>query len=265
MNQPLKWHGGKHYLAKWIISHFPPHTHYLEPFFGGGSVLLAKDPKGTAETVNDLDANLIVFWRVLRDPCLYHQLVIRASLTPFSDYSYWESLQQLQDPDPVVRACAFLVRNRMSRQGLMKSYATPTRRTRRGMHEGVAAYLSAVADLPEVHERLQRVEIRQLPAAEFIAAYDHKCALFYCDPPYLHDTRSVTDAYRHEMPDASHVELLNTLRDIEGRFVLSGYYSTLYEEYALQYAWRIVEVEIDNKAAAGSAKRVMKECLWMNF
>lgn len=262
-SQPIKRHGGKHYLAKWIISHFPPHTHYLEPYFGGGSVL-AKNTDAVAETVNDLDASLINFWRVLRDPMLYHQLVLRAHLTPFSDYEFWDARNQLSSPDPVVRACGFLVRNRQSRQGLEKSYATPTRRTRRGMNENVAAYLSAVEGLPDVHERIRRVEIRQLDAVEFITTYDHPTALFYCDPPYLHETRSMTDAYRHEMTDEGHIKLLNTLRDIAGRFVLSGYDNSLYDEYRRAYGWRRVEMEIDNKAAAGSEKRRMVECLWMN-
>jgi hypothetical protein len=60
---PIKRHGGKHYLAKRIISLMPPHTHYVEPFFGAGGVLLQKNPEGVSEVINDIDGELICFWR----------------------------------------------------------------------------------------------------------------------------------------------------------------------------------------------------------
>ncbi len=73
---PLKWHGGKHYLASRIVGLMPRHLHYVEPFFGGGAVLLARDPndpslwlpphKGVSEVVNDINGRLVNFWRVLR-------------------------------------------------------------------------------------------------------------------------------------------------------------------------------------------------------
>jgi len=61
LTQPLKWHGGKHYLAKAIIELMPPHVHYVEPYFGGGSVLLEKDPVGVSEVVNDRNRELMNF------------------------------------------------------------------------------------------------------------------------------------------------------------------------------------------------------------
>jgi DNA adenine methylase len=81
MNLPLKWHGGKNYLAKRIVELMPRHLHYVEPFLGGGAVLFARDPedpdlwlaphKGVSEVVNDIDKRLYNFWQVLRDPELF--------------------------------------------------------------------------------------------------------------------------------------------------------------------------------------------------
>ncbi len=68
LTQPLKWHGGKHYLAKRIIELMPEHVHYVEPYFGGGAVLLQKDPEGVSEVVNDIDGELMSFWDCLRAP-----------------------------------------------------------------------------------------------------------------------------------------------------------------------------------------------------
>src|SRR4051812_48674523 len=83
--KPLKWHGGKDYLAKRIIALMPPHTHYAEAFFGGGSVLLAKDPEGVSEVANDLNGWLTTFWNVLRNPDQFQQLVRWLEAAPFSD------------------------------------------------------------------------------------------------------------------------------------------------------------------------------------
>ena len=79
MIQPLKWWGGKHYLAKKIIDLMPRHLHYVEPYAGGLAVLLEKDPfdrslywgekgyeQGVSEVVNDIHRELTNFWRVLQ-------------------------------------------------------------------------------------------------------------------------------------------------------------------------------------------------------
>src|SRR5262245_36528529 len=94
---PLKWHGGKHYLFDTILGLMPPHLHYVEPFFGGGQVFFARDPKdprllwtsngrqakGVSEVVNDIDSNLMNFYEVLQDPALFPQLWRRLDMTLF--------------------------------------------------------------------------------------------------------------------------------------------------------------------------------------
>src|SRR5436190_14458469 len=66
MRPPVKWHGGKRYLASRIIENFPEHRIYLEPFGGGASVLLNKEPV-EVETYNDLDLRITRLFRVLRE------------------------------------------------------------------------------------------------------------------------------------------------------------------------------------------------------
>src|SRR5262249_39556009 len=90
---PLKWHGGKAYLAKKIVALMPPHLHYVEPYAGGLSVLLARDPEGTSEVVNDLDGRLVNFWRVLQDPETFERFRRRAEAVPLSR-SEWEAASE---------------------------------------------------------------------------------------------------------------------------------------------------------------------------
>jgi len=84
---PIKWHGGKFYLASRIIEMMPPHIHYVEPFFGGGAVLFNKPVNvviGHSEVVNDVYGGLVTFWRVLQSADLFSHFQRRAMLTPFA-------------------------------------------------------------------------------------------------------------------------------------------------------------------------------------
>lgn len=247
LTQPIKYHGGKHYLAGTIISLMPPHRQYVEPYFGGGSVLLRKPCEGISEVVNDISSELTGFWRVLQHTETLDRFIRQVEATPFSEVEWHEALP-IETDDDVGRAMKFFVRARQSRQGLMEDFATLSRnRTRRAMNEQVSAGLTAIEGLLDVHQRLQRVVILCREATDVIRQQDGSQTLFYGDPPYLHETRTNGDAYRHEMSIADHVRLLDTLGRIEGKFLLSGYRSDLYELAATEHGWRRKEIEIDNK------------------
>jgi DNA adenine methylase len=271
--QPLKWHGGKSYLAKRIIELMPPHTRYCEPFAGGLAVLFQKPCEGVSEFVNDLNHDLTLFWSTLQHEELFEQFQRIVQAVPLSQAEWVGSDLDDQVPHPrakwsiVERAVAFFIRYRQSRQGLGKDFCTPTSRTRRGMNENVSAWLSAVDGLPEAHARLRRVEIRNQDACEFIQKLDSPDTLFYCDPPYLHETRhkSATDAYECEMTVEQHQELLRTLGAIQGKFLLSGYPSSIYEGAREVYGWHRIDIEIDNKSSGAKVKAKKIESLWMNY
>lgn len=266
ISSPLKWHGGKHYLARRIVGLMPPHLHYVEPYFGGGAVLLAKPPEGVSEVVNDLDGDLTCFWRVLQEASTFAAFRRLVEATPFSEVE-WKLATQSPPAGIVGRAWAFFVKCRMSLAGRMTAFTGITKtRTRRGMNGEASAWLSAVEGLPEVHARLKRVVIvGPRPALEVIKAHDGPDTLFYLDPPYLHETRATTGEYRHEMTEADHDELLAALHDVQGKFLLSGYRSRLYDEAAGFGGWVRHDFDLANHAAGGGSKRRMTECVWCNF
>lgn len=267
---PLKWHGGKYYLAKKIIALMPKHLHYVEPYFGGGQVLFQKDPQGVSEVVNDIDGELMNFWDVLRSPTSARELIHVLNNVPFS-----EDLWKMAEGDSLAfhgiatcieDAAKFFIKYRQSRQGLGKDFATLSRnRTRSGMNEQVSAWLGAVEGLPEAHERLRRVVVLNSDALDVIRQQDGPNTLFYLDPPYLHETRTATNAYEFEMSKEDHTELLGTLMTLRGDFILSGYWSDLYDSVAALQNWRRIDIEIDNKASSKKVKEVKTECLWTNF
>jgi len=254
----------------------PPHLHYVEPFFGGGAVLFAKPRElieGHSEVVNDLDTDLTNFWQVLQRPDCFAEFCRLVETIPFSEYEFDSATTYRQNlglrgfsPCPET-AAMFFVRYRQSRQGLGSCFATLSRnRTRRGMNEQVSAWLSAVEGLPAAHERLKRVVILNDDACTVIRQQDGPKTLFYCDPPYLAETRTATDCYgQFEMTEDQHYYLLRTLAKIKGQFLLSGYRSNLYDRWADKHGWYRADFPIDNKASSAKTKPKMVECVWSNF
>jgi DNA adenine methylase len=268
MNAPLRpalsWHGGKWRLAPWVISHFPHHRVYVEPFGGAASVLLRK-PRSYAEVYNDLDGGVVNLFRVLRSP-RRDELIEAVRLTPFARDEFEESYRPAQDD--VERARRLVVRSLMGfgsdghniavrtgfRGSADRSGTTPAHDWRR-----TPATLAAVA------ERFQGVVIENRPAIDVMRQHDCSDALHYCDPPYLPSTRSQKSrrgvvsyhAYAHEMAEADHVRLLDDLRSLVGAVALSGYPSRLYDDALSDW------VRVEHAARGdGAVKRL--EVLWLN-
>jgi DNA adenine methylase len=265
INTPLKTHGGKFYLATRIVALMPKHTRYLEPYAGGLSVLLAKPFVGVSEYVNDLNGELTNFWKVLKET---PDALLRALwATPVSQTEFFNATQYLADTgnqDAMNRATAFFVRARQSRQGLGKDYATPTSRQRRGMNETCSAWWSAIEGLPEVHNRLKRVEIYNTKAVELAQSLDSPDLLGYFDPPYLHSTRSTKTEYgKFEMDEKAHAELLDTACMLKAKVMISGYPSELYSQKLKN--WERVEFPTANHASSSKTKEVKIETVWKNF
>lgn len=246
LTQPLKWHGGKSYLAEWIISFVVPHLHYVEPYAGGLAVLLRKNPEGVSEVVNDLDGELTNFWKVLKDNSFFEQFMRQVEATTFSQDEFEDAAEIGPDDSPVDRAVKFFVRCRQSRQGLQKDFATLSKnRTRRGMNEQVSSWLTAIEGLPEIHERLKRVLILNDDAVTVIQREDSPNTFFYLDPPYLHETRVTTNNYSFEMTVEDHERLLVALTELKGKFILSGYRNDLYDAFADRHGWMWMNYRIE--------------------
>jgi DNA adenine methylase len=274
---PLKWHGGKSYLARRIVALMPRHLHYVEPFAGGLAVLLARDPAdrrlwlseasgqaGVSEVVNDLDGRLVNFWRVLRDPATFARFRRAVEAVPLARAEWEAARDHAPGQDPVADAVAFFVRCRQSLAGRGANFTALTRRrSRRHKNGNASEWLSAVDGLPAVHERLRRVVVEHRDALDLIPREDTPETLFYLDPPYLPATRAAPTVYAHEMTEAQHVKLLAVLKRCRGKVMLSGYRNALYDRELA--GWRRVEFDLPNHAAGGPAKRRMTECVWMNF
>ena len=257
------WYGGKFVHLDFILPHLPADAEHFCDVYGGSAAVLVNRAPAAVETYNDLDSDLVNFFRVLRDTP--DDLVRQIGLTPFSREELVKACAPAQGLDALERARRFYVRARQTRTGLAQTssegrWAHCVLTSRAGMAGAVSRWLGAVEGLPEIVQRLQRVQIENAPALEVIARYDTAKTLFYLDPPYVHRSRGDAAAYGHEMTDHDHRELAALLHSIKGRAVLSGYCSPLYDE--LFSTWR--RVDADPKLC-NSSKGKRTESLWMNF
>jgi DNA adenine methylase len=245
----IRYHGGKWRLAPWIISHFPAHRVYVEPFGGGASVLLQK-PRSYAEVYNDLDGELVNLFRVVRD----HGPDLRTALehTPFAREEFDLSFDRVANE--LEQARRTIVRAYMGfGSTLTRPLATDLEKP---MRTGFRACSNRTGTTPArdwrnlpdkigaIIARLQGVVIEHRQACEVMKQHDAPKALHYVDPPYVHSTRTPAAGgnhrgYRYEMCDMDHVALAEFLHTLQGGVILSGYHSALYD--ALFAKWACVE------------------------
>ncbi|WP_065327244.1 DNA adenine methylase [Tritonibacter mobilis] len=251
----LRWHGGKWVLAPWIMSHFPEHRIYVEPFGGAASVLLRK-PRSYSEVYNDLDDDVVNLFRVLRSGKA-SDLVEQLRLTPFASAEFFSAYHETGDP--VERARRMIVRSFQGfgsnachrktgfRSNSNRSGTTPA-------HD----WMNYPNALEGIIERLRGVTVINKSAVEVMSAHDGPDTLHYVDPPYAPDTRDKGDDYAHELSADDHIELVEFLRSLRGKVILSGYPNDDYDR-ALS-GWVRVE-----RAALADGARKRTEVLWMNF
>lgn len=264
------WYGGKYSHLDWLLPLLPEAMHYCEPFGGSAAVLLNRAP-APVETYNDIDGDVVNFFRVLRDQ---PDALIRAiGLTPFAREELRRAVEEsAADLSDLERARRFFVRARQVRTGLAQTasagrWAHCKLTSRAGMAGAVSRWLGSVEGLSEIVQRLLRVQIEHAPALEVIERFDSPETLFYCDPPYPHDTRTDVRAYAYEMNDDQHRALAALLHRVQGKVALSGYHGPLLDE--LYRDWTAIEAPPRKAHSTNTGpdnhKQDRLEVLWVNY
>lgn len=266
INRPaIRYHGGKFRLASWIVEFFPAHTTYVEPFGGAAGVLIQK-PVSYAEIYNDLDGDIVNYFRVLRDPDLRIQLERAVALTPYARDEF--DIAWTHAEDPVERARRTAIRAQMGFGSAGATKGSTGFRIDCKRKYGTAQHLWAEfpRTVAAVGQRFESVLVENRPALDVVRQFDAEDTLFYVDPPYVHETRVMrtcrggTGAYRHEMNDQDHQQLIDVLISARGMVVLSGYPHPLYEEALCNWATHTKRARI----SAGRGTSMRTECVWIN-
>lgn len=259
----LRYHGGKFRLAQWIMQFFPRHTCYVEPFGGAAGVLLQKE-RSYAEVYNDLDGDVVNFFQVIRDPDTRAALVEQLVMTPYARREFEQAWEPADSPIERARRLAIRAQMGFGSAGATKGATGFRIDTKREYGTAQGQW----AEYPEAVEaagsRLSGVLIECRPAVDVMRAHDAPDTLHYVDPPYMHGTRVLGAGkaryYRHEMDDADHAALLQSVLDLEGYVVLSGYATDLYNDTLRGWQTHTTEARI----SAGRGTAIRYETVWLN-
>jgi DNA adenine methylase len=255
MNKPiLKYPGAKWRIAPWIISHFPEHETYVEPYCGSAAVFFCKAPAGH-EIINDRYGSIVNLFRVLREHG--EELARLIDLTPWARDEYLDCERQFSGTgNDIEDARRFLVRcwqahgTRFNKSSGWRNIGQENNGQTTPVWRQLPARIMATVD------RLKHAEIDNRPALEVIARYNSPDCLIYADPPYMLETRNGA-YYEYEMTDADHTCLLQALQAHKGMVALSGYAHSIYDE-SLQDWYRI-----EYPVIAEHGRR-RTEVLWLN-
>lgn len=268
---PFPWLGGKGNpkIKNAILAALPPHTRYVEPFGGGASILIAKEPC-EVEIYNDVNRGVVSFFRVIASKEYFGIFMARIREMPYSRELYEECLRTWPAiHDPVEQAARWYVVAQQSFGGIFGNAwgtgvsTSPTGRWR-----------SSFENLPHVHERMQYVQIECCDWRDCLGRFSGTGYLAYCDPPYVLGARKA-GGYEHELQDSDHEDLIRTVMAYNGAVVLSGYDSPIYAPLA-DAGWDVLRIPVVCSAAGrtrtsglqgagmAKAKQPRTECIWRN-
>lgn len=259
----IRYHGGKYRLAHWIIAQMPNHTCYTEVFGGAAGVLLQK-PRAYAEVYNDLDGDIVNLFKVLRDAELRNELIEQLVLTPYAREEFMNAWSVATTEVEKARRTIIRAQMGFGSAGATKGITGFRIDTKRQYGTAQSLWVDYPEHLSFIGQRLSGVLIENRPAVQVLKDHDAISTLHYVDPPYVHDTRysgaKSGRIYRHEMDDKDHLDLLNTLLELEGMVMLSGYPSNLYDDTL--NGWKRVDTKARISSGRGTDTRT--ECLWIN-
>lgn len=211
MNSPLAYIGGKSRLAKTIIDMIPDHKAYCEVFAGAAWVFFRKEPS-KYETINDLDSDLVCFYRVLQNHLEEFLKQFKWLLSSREWFEDWKRQQEAGGLTDIQRAARYYYLQRLCFGGRVRGRVFGTG----PMHRPRINLLRIEEELSEVHLRLATVTIENLPWHGFVKRYDRPQTFFYLDPPYYK-----APYYAHNMDLADYQQMAQILADIKSTFILS--------------------------------------------
>lgn len=257
--------GGKFYHVREIIPLMCKLNGYCEPFGGSASILINREPC-ELEVYNDLNNDIVNFFRVLRENP--EELIRRIELTPYSRQEFRNCLEFYDNcSDPIERARMFYVLVRQSVNSVFSLKVLTEKSWSFIKHPKYrhSSKMSAVSSAGEwldlIAKRLKNVTIENDDAIKVIKRYDSEDMMFYCDPPYPHECREFIDAYEYEMSDEQHIELYEVLSRCRGKIMVSSYENELYNK--LYKDW--IKIKLTPKTAPSSQRTIRQEVLFLNY
>ena len=281
MRSPIVWFGGKGKLTPKLLKYVPEHIYYCEVFGGGASLLFAKKPSDF-EVYNDLNSGLVNFFKVLRDERKFEKFYRKVCLTPYSRETYYWCKENWKNiEDEIEKTWAWYIVARWSFSGIFgSSWSYTVTKINRNMASTCSKWLFIIDLLPEIHQRVMRVQIEHLDWYDLLEKYDWKYSkcFYYLDPPYMPETRR-SGGYNHELDLDEHKKLIRYLIENQEkkRFMLSGYDNDIYKQLEnngwKKVCWDVACLSVGRTRGTGilgedatrKHNQRRKECIWINY
>ena len=255
MKTPITYYGGKQTLLKYLLPLIPQHRLYCEPFFGGGAVFFAK-PKSEVEVINDINNEVINFYKVIKTKFPELQKEIQSTL--HSRELYKRAMEIYNNPtkySDVKRAWALWTATNQGFAGMIGSWGF-------GKDDSKEAALANKRDAftNNYEKRLTKVQVENNSAIKVINRCDDKETFIYADPPYIGSDQGHYKGYSEN----DYRELLNALSKVKGKFLLSSYPSKILTSYINKFKWKVQKI---NKSVAVTkhTDKVKTEMIVMNY
>jgi DNA adenine methylase len=265
MRSPLIWYGGKGNLCTSLLKYVPEHLSHIEPFFGGGSLFFRKTPS-KIETINDINSDVVNFFRLLQDKERFEKFKERIKYTPYSREVFNEARDSFQKYEfgSDDRVYNWFVSIRQSFSGNGRNWSMSVSREVKTTQRWNSCY----KNLDGVFNRLRNTQIENIDFENVFKTYavDENCFV-YCDPPYVHSTRKQIDDYVFEMTDDDHLRFINVCLDSPAKIMISGYDNSLYAEHLKD--WKKLQFDVIchavNKKGKTKENAMRHEIIWMNY
>ena len=279
---PFRWYGGKGKVVQKILPYVPESEIYTEAFLGAGSMFFHKK-RSPISCLNDLNSNIYCLFSVLKDEQKSKEFMGKVIFTPYSRREFersYEILMAKEEHSEIDVAWAFFVNQNQGFGGTPNGKGSDWGRafgSSRGEPETTTKWKKRLWYLDKWRDMLMTAQIDNRDAIDFIKYWDTKGTFHYLDPPYVSNTRAKGSEkmYDHESDDEYHHRLVETILELEGMVLLSGYNSDIYSPLC-ESGWQKVEFEVVCHAAGRTRKSGMQgkgnatakvsrtECIWIS-
>ena len=255
MSSPLPYIGGKSRMAKRIVELIPQHKQYVELFFGAGWVFFKKE-QSKYEVINDLDNDLITFYRVLQNHLEEFIRQFKFALSSRQIFKDWKEQLETSGLTDIQRAARYYYIQRHAFSGKVKGRAFAASK----MRYPKINLLRIEEDLSATHLRLSRVNIENLPYDKCIQLYDTPDTFFFIDPPYYKKP-----FYKHNFENKSDFEKLRDILDnLKGKFIMTHHDIPEIRDIFRSFIIKPIEIKYSANNMKGTQKN-STELLIMNY
>jgi len=250
----LRYPGGKFYGAKLILPFTKKvHSNYIEVFVGGASIFLAKQKAKGINWINDIDRELINFYKIIQDKntrIKFYNLLKNEVANP----QRHKEVLNMKPKDSIERAFKYFYLNRTSFSGIMN-------KPRWGYAVGSSITPDRWINLIEpVAEKLQGIKITDLDFRELLKeTIDNPDNMIYADPPYYKASKAI---YNNEFILQDHIDLMNILKKAKAKFILSYENSPEIKE---MYSWANIKEVTWKYFMSEERRQVGSELIITNF